>query len=118
MPPSTPPGFQPKKSLRNVPARITPTKNIVIYVCPTEGCPNYYGAPDFRADRADIGRMQHHRSQNDGRQVASHSRTECPFCREKGSHVQRVPHIVTEMVPLEPMVQAVKVHKEAEGAAA
>lgn len=85
----------------NMPESIEPPAEVVVYICPTEGCGNYFAAPDFRQDRADIESMQYHRSQNDGTQVASHPRVECPDCRlREDRHVNRIPYVVTQVVPL------------------
>jgi hypothetical protein len=96
-----------KLMMRDLPERENSPKRIVVYVCPTKDCPDYYAASDFTPERADIAVMQYHRSQSDGSQVASHPRIECPLCRARGEHVNRVPYVVTEVVPYKELMSAV-----------
>lgn len=89
----------------NAPEATPPPKKIVVYVCPTEDCGNYYAAPTFIPARTDLKKMQHHRSQNDGALEASHTRLECPDCRTiRNLHVERVPYVVTQVVSFDAML--------------
>jgi hypothetical protein len=84
---------------------VSAPKHIIVYVCPTDGCENYYASPEFRPDRTDVSAMQFHRSQ-DGESVPSHTRSSCPDCRVRGKKVERVPYIVTQVVLLDDAVSA------------
>lgn len=83
-----------------------PSKSMIIYVCPTPGCDNFFGAPDFRPDRQDLSQPQEARSQTDGHRYQTHARSECPDCRLKGKKVDRVPYIVTAVLPLADALKA------------
>lgn len=84
----------------------TPTKHIIIYICPTEECGNHYAAPNFRPDRMDMEAVQVYRGQ-EGERISSHTRRECPDCRRiRGIHVERVAFIVTQVVPLAKVLKA------------
>lgn len=97
---------------------------VILYVCPTPGCGNHYAAPEFRPDRQSIEAMQFARSQNDGSVHEAHTRIACPACRVlRGLAVDRVPYVVTGVVPLaevmEELEKAAKAaKKKAEKAAA
>lgn len=82
---------------------------IIVFICPTKGCGNHYASRNFRPDRTDIEAIQHHRSQNDGSKVDSHSRIECPDCRVLRSiRVDRIPYVVTQVVGLQKIIDAQK----------
>ena len=85
-----------------------PDIGIVIYICPTEGCENYYASTTFRTDRSNIEEMQFARNQNTGTSHSTHNRIECPDCRERGMAVQRVPYIITEVVSLEKAMEELR----------
>ena len=89
-----------------LPEQIYPRCNIVIYICPTEDCGNFYAAPVFRTDRSELEQIQSARSY-DGTRVESHTRLECPDCRDNGIRVRRVPYVVTAIVSLENMMKAI-----------
>ena len=84
-----------------------PPAEVIVYICPTKGCGNYFASPDFRDDRSDIRTPQEHRSQ-DGSKTKTHARVECPDCRARGKKVKRVPWVVTEVVNLDRMVAHVQ----------
>lgn len=69
---------------------------IQVYVCPTDGCMNYYGTsdmPDLTEEYT--GPKTENRSQVPADQSrvgiagARHSRAECPDCRQRGVYVDR-----------------------------
>lgn len=71
---------------------------IKIYVCPTEGCPDYVGyggmPPLEGPSAAGRGGNQVARGQNfeNRSESAHHTRADCPTCRQRGlGRVQRVP---------------------------
>jgi hypothetical protein len=61
---------------------------VLIYVCPTEGCNNYYGAssmPDLSKEKVFPS------TANGGMHVpARFTRDECPDCRQNGKSVKRL----------------------------
>lgn len=74
---------------------------IKIWVCPTEGCGNYFGssstgdlnvpAPPRTEDRAPIAKEM-------GRPYR-HTRANCPDCRRRGVDAERVPTTLNIEVP-------------------
>lgn len=91
-----------------------PTTQVIVYICPTPGCGNHYASQNFRSDRSTIEAMQHRRGQNDGEQVQSHTRVACPSCRLlRGIDVQRVPYVVTQVVPLSALLSKQKAQRKA-----
>jgi hypothetical protein len=71
-------------------------KTVAVYVCPTEGCPDYYGA----AGMPDLVQSWNHRSDlthkvgddpsGNPESMRTHTRSECPTCRAAGKKVDRV----------------------------
>lgn len=90
------------------PEAVECTVPVIVYICPTEGCGDHYASPDFRPDRADLDSKQTRRSQNSGGVEETHPRKQCPACRTRGKSVDRVPFIVTQIVPLNKVLK----HKE------
>jgi hypothetical protein len=92
----------------------TPSVHIIMYICPTPGCGNYYAAPMFRPDRTpDLEKSQTRTVE--GVKSVIWPRTECPDCRQKNKHVLRVAYLVTGVVPLKSVIaQAKKNAKAAE----
>lgn len=82
-----------------------PPAQILVYVCPTRGCGNYYGDQTFRKDRTPDIDVVKSRRVEDGRRITTHSRVECPDCRANGKRVDRVPYLVTSVMPLDAVVK-------------
>lgn len=86
---------------------IDPPVGIIVYICPTPGCGNFYSARNFRPDRdPKIEQPQTRRSQNDGQITDGPPRIECPDCRTRGITAERVPYIVTAVIKLQAAVRA------------
>lgn len=85
-----------------------PPTDIIMYICPRASiCGNFYASPEFRPDRtSDLARRQQRRSEMGTKET--HSRLECPTCRARGIFVDRVPVIVTTIMPLEEALVNVK----------
>lgn len=69
---------------------------IKVYVCPTDGCQNYYGAsgmPDLSEEHTGPKTEDRHQVPLDQSRVGvagmRHSRAECPDCRQNGVYVDR-----------------------------
>jgi hypothetical protein len=95
-------------SAKRMPEAVEPTASVIVYICPTKGCGDYYAQPAFRPDHTDLTTVQVRRSQNDGSKVLSHARIDCPQCRAKGKRVARVGYIVTQVVPLDAALKALR----------
>lgn len=72
--------------------------DLTVWVCPTEGCYDYFGsssAGDLRREktypRAE-GTFEYERVHGQ-RYVCT--RATCPSCRQRGLEVERIPHTVT-----------------------
>lgn len=63
---------------------------VELWICPTEGCGNYYGASSARGK--DLSTMMNYKL-TDG-SVPTHSRAVCPDCKARGVMVERVCHTV------------------------
>lgn len=83
----------------------TRLKTVELYICPTQGCPNFYGTstmPDLAEqftgpkteDATTLERGPH------GSRY-KHNRAECPDCRQRGEPVQRVRIRAQVKVPVE-----------------
>lgn len=80
---------------------------VVVYLCPTKGCGNYYGNTTFRKDRTpDIDVVMERRGSESGERHKTYARTECPDCRTRGSRVKRIPYLVTAVIPLDAVVKS------------
>lgn len=96
-----------------MPEAITPPGQVIVYICPEEDCPNYYGATDFVPGHARLDEVQSRRGEH-GERVHSHTRLECPTCRTtRGKRVERKAHIVTQVVPLELMLKELERRRDA-----
>lgn len=96
LPERTPPA---NSSRPDIEVEQAPSK-IVIFICPTEGCGNYYADPSFTPSNTEIYQMQYARMQEMGVQNPTHNRVECPACRLRGlGSVQRVPYLVAGVIP-------------------
>lgn len=81
-----------------------PPQSVIVYICPTPGCGNYYAARDFRPDRTpDIDVPQIKRGPHN-EHLPSFARTECPDCRNRGQRVVRVPYIVSQVIDLRKVI--------------
>lgn len=71
------------------PPRRRKGKTVAVYVCPTEGCPDYYGS--FNQPALE-DRIVGQRGQNFEVRPESewHSRAQCPTCRAGGKRVERI----------------------------
>lgn len=81
---------------------------VVVYICPTKGCGNYYGNTTFRTDRTpDIDTVMERRTSESGEKLKTYARTECPDCRSRtGARVKRIPYLVTAVIPLADVVKS------------
>jgi hypothetical protein len=69
---------------------------VKVYVCPTEGCTNYYGASnmgDLSLQYTGVKREDKHLLPAEDSRVGvegmRHNRAECPDCRQRGVFVER-----------------------------
>jgi hypothetical protein len=92
-----------KREGGHVPRRQQGGKRVAVYVCPTPGCPDYYGTGGMPALEE---RIVGQRGQNFEPRPESqwHSRAECPTCRAGGKKVERIR--VELFVPAEALVVA------------
>jgi hypothetical protein len=80
----------------------TTNKKITVYVCPTPGCPDYFGSSTMGdLSQEFTGPMVENRAKltEETGSPYKHSRAECPTCRIKGIKVERVPLTTTLKVP-------------------
>lgn len=90
-----------KKAERN--AAKLKGKRIAVYVCPTEGCPDYFGSGGMPVlEDAVVGQST---ANFEPRPKAEwHSRASCPTCRASGKSVERIR--VELFVPFEALTAA------------
>lgn len=85
------------------PAPTHTSKTIVVYVCPTPDCRNYYGSSDM-GDLSSVftgpKTENKHALQQATGSTAHHSRAACPFCKTRGNQVERVPMTLKIAVPV------------------
>lgn len=68
------------------------TVPIRVYVCPTPGCGNYFGAsgmPDLTTAMTGVRTENRHEYEQAHGTKWRHNRAECPDCRANGKEVQR-----------------------------
>lgn len=81
-------------------------RQIVVYVCPTPGCPDYFGHTRVDLDRPASARTEDRHAIREEMgtpedEVASrHTRAECPTCRARGRRVERIRVTATAFVPV------------------
>ena len=80
--------------------QITPAIQIIVFVCPTEGCGNYYASSIFQPGDPALTEVQKRRDE-EGVKSDTHPRVECPACRVRGINVNRVPFVVTTLLPVD-----------------
>lgn len=85
----------------------TQTKRVRLYVCPTPGCPDYYGSTTMAILEEEwTGVKIEDRHQTgisvyaDAPKGMRHPRAECPTCRKAGKHVMRLPVEAIVVVPM------------------
>lgn len=91
------------EGVTSAPPRRRKGKTVAVYVCPIEGCPDYYGSFNMpKLDDQIVGQ----RGQNFEVRPESewHSRAECPTCRAGGAKVERIR--VELFVPAEALIVA------------
>jgi hypothetical protein len=89
------------KHLRPELEPVDPPFVIIVYICPTPRCGNYYAAKDFRLDRTpDLDAEQERRNPGTGEITSTFTRTECPDCRQRGIRVERVPYAIASVIEL------------------
>jgi hypothetical protein len=76
-----------------------PDEQIIVYICPTPGCQNHYASNHFKPGDPGLTAPSKRRTE-EGEIHDGPSRLECPDCRAHGVRVNRVPYIVTLMLPL------------------
>lgn len=79
-----------------LPAKTVKTiKTITVYVCPTPGCPDYFGSsgmPKLEDKLTGVYTEIRHSVQVEGLPPGmKHNRANCPTCRQAGRDVDRVP---------------------------
>jgi hypothetical protein len=70
-------------------------KIVAVYVCPTPGCPDYYGASNMPALELQMNLrsdLTHTTSYDPSKALedTTHNRAECPTCRIGGKKVDRI----------------------------
>jgi hypothetical protein len=84
-----------------------PDEQIIVYICPTEGCENHYASNKFKPGDPGLITPSRRRT-DDGVELDGPTRLECPDCRARGITVSRVPYIVTMVLPLSEALQRVR----------
>jgi len=84
-------------------------KTVTLYVCPTPGCPDYYGdgstadlANQYTGSKVENKGAEPLHTGPDGRTLPrgiKHTRANCPTCRAKGLSVERALCTTTVLVP-------------------
>lgn len=100
--------IEPKANVREAdrPETLTPDEVIIVFVCPTPGCSDYYAAVDYQPGNQSLKDMQYKRGE-DGERVPLHARLDCPTCwLRSGTRVERVPYVVTTYVRYSDMLEA------------
>lgn len=84
-----------------------PTTVMVIFICPTPGCGNYFAAPSFQPDDPSLDNIQHRRVE-DGVMTPIRTRRECPDCYTNyNKRVPRQAFIVSAILPYSETVKTV-----------
>lgn len=87
-------------------AEPTQTKRVRFYVCPTPGCPDYFGSSsmqDLQTEWTGVKIEDRHQTgisvYEDAPMGMRHPRAECPTCRLGGNHVMRLLAEAVVVVP-------------------
>lgn len=65
-----------------------------IWACPTPECGNYYASSGYAGQTLDKEVTGDRGMNGEHTPEAGHSRAECPDCRARGRHVERIPVLV------------------------
>lgn len=77
------------------------TKEIPVWVCPTEGCTDLFPAGDVDFQKAMTGPKVEDRAalKKSTGSPERHSRAQCPSCRARGLHIERIRTTAVVTIP-------------------